>query len=179
MKKERINKALMIMSLMLTFSSINSSRIYEKIHVLPLDMHGWLCSENKKHLKKFITDKKIKIIVEVGVWLGKSAIYMASLLPDDGVLYAIDHWEGQYYWQNPGKDIMDRMPTLYQQFLSNVIHNGLKKKIIPIKLSSLEAAEELRIKADLIYIDASHTEIDVFNDVIAWSKKLNENGIMC
>lgn len=147
--------------------------------ILPLDMHGWFCSANEKHLKRFILEKKPQIVVEVGVWLGKSAIFMALLLPEGARLYAIDHWKGQYYWQNPGADITSRMPMLYEQFLSNVIHNKLTYVIEPIRMPSLHAAQELDIQADLIYIDASHMADDVFNDIIAWYPKLKDGGLMC
>ena len=147
--------------------------------VLPLDLHGWFCEANQRNLKYFIEEKKPKVVVEVGVWLGKSAIFMASLLDSDAVLYAVDHWKGQYYWENPGDDILSRLATLYEQFLSNVIHKKLTFIIKPVKTSSLEAAQKLDIVADLIYIDASHTEKDVYDDIVAWHKKLHPKGIMC
>ena len=147
--------------------------------VLPLDMHGWFSASNEQYLTEFIKKRNPKLVVEVGVWLGRSAIHMAHLLEKDATLYAVDHWQGQYYWKNPGHEIIDRLPTLYEQFLSNVIHMKLTDVIVPVKMSSLQAAEHLDIKADLIYIDASHTQDDVFNDIMAWSKKLAPNGLLC
>jgi hypothetical protein len=67
----------------------------------------------------------------------------------------------------------------YRQFLSNVIHENLTDRIIPFRMNSTEAAEGLNIMADLIYIDAGHSEESVFNDIHAWSKHLNPNGILC
>lgn len=147
--------------------------------ILPLDTHGWFSTENQNWLGNFIKKTHPKVIVEVGVWLGNSAIFMASLLDADAQLYAVDHWKGQYYWQNPGDEILSRMPTLYEQFLSNVIHKNLTHIIKPIKMASLDAAKKLDISADLIYIDASHTAKDVYDDIMAWYKKLNHNGVIC
>jgi len=38
---------------------------------------------------------------------------------------------------------------------------------------------KLDIKPDLVYIDASHEEIDVYNDIKAWFPKLSRNGMLC
>jgi hypothetical protein len=46
-------------------------------------------------------------------------------------------------------------------------------------MDSMKAAQTLDVLADLIYIDASHEEEDVYNDVLAWYKKLKVGGIMC
>ena len=45
---------------------------------------------------------------------------------------------------------------------------------------SLDGAKTLtNIKADFIYIDASHYYKDVIDDLNAWHPFLNENGIIC
>ncbi len=63
------------------------------------------------------------------------------------------------------------MPAAYWQFLTNCKNLKLTNKIIPIRMTSLEAAKFLSIKPDLIYIDASHEEVDVYNDIMAWYPK--------
>lgn len=153
---------------------------YNSIILLPEDLHGWFCKENENKLKQIILEKKPKVIVEIGSWCGKSAIFMASLLTSDSKLYTIDHWFGQsYYFENPPQEVANRLPYVYQLFLSNVIHHNLANIIIPIRMSSLEAAQALNISPDLVYIDGSHTEEDVYNDILAWHKKLSANGIIC
>ena len=71
---------------------------YNTIKVLQPDMHGWFPSSNKTMLTNFIKELSPKIIVEIGVWLGKSSIYMVQIMPDDCQLYAIDNWQGQKYY---------------------------------------------------------------------------------
>ncbi len=46
-------------------------------------------------------------------------------------------------------------------------------------MDTTEAARGLNVKADLIYVDASHDEESVYNDVMNWYPKLNEGGTMC
>jgi len=133
---------------------------------------------NGPQLKKLIGEKKPKIIVELGSWLGESAIFMADLLDNDGKLYAVDHWQGsvEHHEVTNSKALL---PSLYQQFLSNVIHAKLTNKIIPVKSSTYEAAFNLDVKADLIYVDAAHDEKNVFQDIYLWYPKLKPTGIMC
>lgn len=148
---------------------------YRSIHVLPFDGQGWF--GNDAPLKNIIHGLPIKTIVEVGSWLGCSTRFFASELPDDGKVYAVDTWLGSeeeiLHQTDP------RLPYLYQQFLSNVIHAGLTDKIIPVRMKSLEAAKALHVTADLIYLDGAHDTISVYNDILAWYPHLSQHGLMC
>ena len=116
----------------------------------------------------------------MGSWLGDSTRHIASLLPDDGVVYAIDHWCGSQEHQ-PGHDAWSPvLPHVYEHFLSNVIHAQLTHKIIPVKMSSLEAAQKLaHIIPDLIYIDGDHETSAVYADLCAWFPFVQGHGILC
>ncbi len=153
---------------------------YGSLAVLPLDLFwgekSWFASVNRESLEKIIIKKHPKIIIEIGSWLGNSTIFMASLLPTDGKLYAIDHWlGGPSQVHNPR--ILERL--LFQQFLSNIIHSGFAYKVIPIRMDSLEAARALQVIADLIYVDGSHDPDDAYQDIMAYYPKLAPGGVMC
>ncbi|MCX5921925.1 MAG: class I SAM-dependent methyltransferase [Candidatus Dependentiae bacterium] len=151
---------------------------YKSINVLAPDyFEWWFPLANRKMLQHFITTMKPTVVVEIGSWLGASAIFMAGLLPDESKLYAIDHWQGsrEHFDGNYNRLLV----KLYHQFLSNVIHSNVAHKIVPVKTSSLDAATLLDINPDLIYIDGSHDPVDVYNDIMAWYPKLAVGGIMC
>lgn len=153
---------------------------YASIIDLPVDMQGWFSNENKKNLESLIKIYKPKTIIELGTWLGTSAIFMASIMPEDCKLYCIDDWTADSdvaILNTPGLDV--KIKILYQQFLSNVKHHGLCHKIVPMRMKTLEAARSLNIKADLIYVDASHDENSVYADVTSWLPHLKKGGIMC
>lgn len=148
---------------------------YCSIKDLPFDPHGWF--SNATPLEACLHEQRTMTVIEVGSWLGASTRFIASKIPEGGKLYAIDTWLG-----SPGETVHSTDPRigyLYQQFLSNVKHAGLTKKIIPIRMRSLEAVKALNVMADLIYIDAAHDEDSVYNDIIAWSHHLKGEGIMC
>src|SRR4029434_8614820 len=72
-------------------------------------------------------------------------------------------------------------PTVYYQFLANVCHHGLQDRIIPFPQTSSIAALWFRyygILADLIYLDASHEEEDVYHDVCHYWELLAGNGVL-
>lgn len=153
----------------------NMPEPYASINVLPFDPHGWF--GNAQFLDEIFRKKEIKIVIEVGSWLGCSTRHLANILPDEGVLYAVDTWLGSpeeaYHMRDP------RLPYLYQQFLSNVIHANLTQKIVPIRMKSIEAARAINIKADLIYLDAAHDTNSVLQDIAIWYPHLKKDGVMC
>jgi Methyltransferase domain len=170
----------------LIFSSVVISVIqcdlpppYDSAQILPFFEHSWYNNQNE--IESLINEYRIKTIIEVGSWLGSSTRHMAQCVPEDGIVFAVDHWKGSIEHQEgqscsvPGLDL----DKLYAYFLSNTIQSGLAHKIVPIRMESLQAAAELKVQVDLIYIDASHDEESVYKDLEAWYPHLNNNGILC
>ncbi len=165
-------KIFIVMIVLLSY--LESNELYDSINLLPFDPHGWFF--NSDQLVEICETLQPKTVIEVGSWLGASTRFIAELIPAEGKLYAVDTWLGsdeQAHKKDP------RLHRIYQIFLSNVVHAGLQNKIIPVRMTSMEAAEALSVKADLIYIDASHKTQDVYNDIIAWSMHLNSDGVIC
>ena len=154
--------------------------IYQNFDLLDFDDQGWLDEPNQEKLIHFFKTKKIETVIELGSWKGKSALFMAHLLPDQGKIYCIDSWEG--YVADVKKKSFSRYEEqkekLFDQFLSNVVHKNLTDKVVPIQKTTT-AACDLDIRADLIYIDASHDETSVFEDIVNYFPKLKPNGVLC
>lgn len=150
---------------------------YNHAMILPYNPKGWYA--NASQLETLIKVKRVETIIEVGSWLGKSTIHMASCLPQQGKVYAVDHWMGSAEHQ-PGMFAWSpEVFMLYEYFLSNVIQAGLAHKIIPIRMESLEAAKQLTITVDLIYIDAAHDTASVYADLVAWYPHVKKEGVFC
>ncbi len=149
---------------------------YNSVKLKPLDLGGW--NHTPDELTKLIQEFDVKTIVEIGVWKGASSIHMAKLLPPDGKIYSVDHFAGSPELQENGYE--DEFPKLYDQFLSNVIHEKLTHKIIPIKMSSLEAAKYLKnVNPDMVYIDGTHSYAETLADIRAWYPLVAGHGILC
>lgn len=146
---------------------------------LPLDMHGWFSRENKDMIGKLLARYQPKTVVELGSWLGVSTIFMAQHVPAESKVYAVDHWEGDQH-TNANPEGKKRAGTLYQQFLSNVKHHNLTNSIIPLRMTTIEAALLFDDQSvDFLYIDASHDETSVTQDFVTWFPKVTTNGLIC
>ena len=154
----------------------------EIVDPLPFNSQGWY--SNAASMEWLMRRGNVKTVIEIGCWLGSSTRHIAQFIPEDGVVYAIDHWLGS---PNEDNSVFD-MENLYKQFLSNVIHTNLTHKIIPIRMSSTEAAllfsmlKKMRIKEikpDLIYIDATHDFNNVYQDLVLWFPFVKGHGTLC
>lgn len=151
---------------------------YNSIKILPFDGRGHFGKNQSEGLTYLIGAYRVKTVVEIGSYLGASTRFIAKLLPQDGKVYAIDHWLGNSEWQNkPG--FKNEQPLLYQKFLSNIVQENLCEKIIPIKMTSIEASRNFNDIPDLIFIDGSHDFKSVYKDICAWYPFVKNKGILC
>jgi len=163
--------------------------IYNEFTLLPEDTSGW--NGNSEVFVKLITEIKPKTIIEVGSWKGQSAINMGKTTKELGLgttIHCVDTWLGAIEFWSSLKETEERnlllrhgYPQIYYQFLSNVIHNGLQDTILPFPNTSengFRYFRDIKLTADLIYIDASHEEEDVYKDVNNYFTLLNAGGII-
>lgn len=59
---------------------------------MPFNLQG--LHGNGHFLKELMQKKRVEVMVEVGSWTGLSTQDIASLLPKEGTVYAIDTWNG-------------------------------------------------------------------------------------
>lgn len=179
MKKNIILNILIVLNVSSIISALPSP--YSELkEVLPFNGHGWY--SNAAWIEKLMKTNKISTFIEVGSWMGASTRHIASLLQPNGKLYAVDTWQGSIeHYQKQEWNAM--LPTLYNQFLSNMIHARLTDVVIPMRMSSLEAAPILKQQltmVDMVYIDAAHDTESVFNDLNAYWPFVKDNGgILC
>lgn len=184
-----------------TGRAIDPSKIRSMLHAtdpyedfdpsrFPLDLHGW--GHESTAFRELIQTRKPKLIVEVGTWKGASAIRMAEEVAAAGLdsqILCIDTWLGALEFWTAQDDperykslrLQNGWPQVYYQFLANVCHKGHQQRIIPFPQTSATAALWLRyfgLKADLIYVDASHEEDDVYGDLLAYWEVLAPGAVL-
>lgn len=166
-----------------------NQKIYENLELWPEDTDGW--GGNDSIFEEMISMSLPSVVVEIGSWKGQSTINMGKILKKLGLkhakIYAIDTWLGATEFWTTHKDTPERnlhlkngYPQIYYQFLSNVVHNNLQDTIIPITNTSITGLKILKhhaIKPELVYIDASHEEEDVYAD-LKYSFDMVEKGIV-
>ncbi len=166
--------------------SLYANDPYVNLKVLPLNKWGWFQDNNKIKLREFIQKYKPKTIVELGSFLGESTVFLASHCDPDCKIYAVDIWketpeckDGMRFRKMSEHEINVFFSQFYEQFLSNIVHFKLTKKVIPVRMTTIEASKELDISADLIYLDACHSTEEVCNDIMHWYPKVAFGGMMC
>jgi predicted O-methyltransferase YrrM len=138
---------------------------------------------------KLIEAIRPTLIVEVGTWLGASAVRMAGLLAEhkiDGTIVCIDTWLGSpEHWLDAearaALDLQGGYPTLYHQFMANVAAAGCSDVIVPIPQTGDGGARilaRLGLVPDLVYIDGAHDAISVYSDISALWPLLRPGGVM-
>lgn len=110
-----------------------------------------------------------KIIVEVGSLLGASVAWMAKANPE-ATFYCIDTWIDPGF-PVPGVIPRDRFGAqmLYEQFLTNMLHEGIDGRVNPIRMTStwgLKRLADAEIKADMVYIDGGHDYAECYTDLV-------------
>lgn len=149
------------------------------------DLQGW----NSDHpiFRQLIEQTQPEVIIEVGTWKGASAIRMAKICKELGLttkIYCVDTWLGSIEFITTMKDTPERnlmyrdgYPQVFYQFWHNVQVNRVDDIITPIPNTSSNGARYFRhygIKADLVYIDASHEYEDVKQDIINYTPLCNK-----
>jgi len=168
----------------------------QKYGVVGPDLTGW--GLDTEVFGKVLRKQKPKFMVEVGSWKGSSAVYFAQQLrklhgPEECVqLICVDTWLGTTHaWHNKdmenpkdGNDLHlgNGYPTVYYQFLYNVIHAQADDIIVPFPLPSAMGAlyfAQAKIKSvNLIYIDGCHDMECVLQDITLWYPLLSPGGTM-
>lgn len=157
---------------------------------LPFDAHGW--GGQSPAFRELIAAHQPRLIVEVGTWKGASALEMAAACRDLGLktqIVCIDTWLGALEFWTDHDDpqrygslaLKHGYPSVYYQFLANVCHAGHQDRIVPFPQTSATAALWFRrfgLTADLIYVDASHEEEDVYQDLCSWWEVADDKGLL-
>lgn len=155
--------------------------------LLPADPQGW--NYDSPIFKDMVDQVKPTRIIEVGTWKGMSAIQFylhakgqeqfQELICCDTWLGGIEHMEGQAF--GGLFETKHGFPDLYLRFLSNMQQANCMEKLKPIVNTSMNCARWLQrnnVKAQLIYIDGSHEQPDVYWDVKMFYDVLDQKGVM-
>jgi hypothetical protein len=137
----------------------------------------------------WISTYRPEVVIEVGSFLGYSTIKMAKEVKRLGLptkIIAIDTWLGTPGCEkDPRMGYINGYPTLYHKFVTLVIDNDVQDVICPFPFPSIIAFrilektfKEIGIKADFIFVDGSHEELDVYLDLYHYYQLLKPGGFM-
>lgn len=133
--------------------------------------------------KRMVKTFNSGLFVEIGSWKGRSASFMGVEILNSGKniqLHCVDTWAGSSEHIDVNSDkfeinLYNDKDYLYKEFLKNI--KPIEKIVKPIRNDSLEASKMYSNNSiDFIFIDASHSFLDVYNDINHWIIKLKKGG---
>lgn len=148
-------------------------------------MNGWMPPMRGVVLYDMIRAMQPNIVLEVGVFAGRSLVAQALALKDNGhgMIYGIDPWHCNRCLEG----ITD--PPTIEYWTKNVslheIHNecvdaiwrfGVQDHVVLIQARSSDC-QHLFPTADMIYVDGNHSEAIALRDVETYLPKLKQNGL--
>ncbi len=121
------------------------------------------------------------VFVEVGAYLGRSTLYLASRIQQSGKkirVYAVDRWDGWIY-DDCRPPTPPETEDVFWHFVRNVRRAGVEEVIYPLKMASEQAANLFEDGTlDFVFLDADHGEESVRRDLEAWFPKVKRRGVL-
>ena len=128
-------------------------------------------TNNLYFIKKNLANTKIKNLLEIGSYEGRSALFFLDLFKITKIS-CVDTWSGS----DEHKDI--NFLAIENNFDFNTKSFKEKKTLLKFKMTSDEFFKENKNKFDFIYVDGDHAKDQVYKDLInSWSI-LNSNGFL-
>ena len=161
---------------------------FPPVHVSPLlrpqRLKGW--GSNGAVFEHLIQKVKPKTIIEVGTFLGASAVHMAGLTRQIGLqtqILCVDDFRGWPGFRDRFKDIkmLNGDVLLLYQFMQNLVSVNATDSVLPVPFSSGSALNlfcEWGVYADLIEVDAGHDFISAWSDINRAYRLLRPGGVI-
>lgn len=124
--------------------------------------------------------KKSLRIVEVGSWVGESAIALHNGLGRaGGTIWCVDKWEGTPTDTTGDWAAKYGHDKLFETFCEN-IGNLLDEDIKVLKGDSVDVAKSMEPQeCDLVFLDAGHDYDAIAADLEAWMPHVAKDGVLC
>lgn len=158
---------------------------------IPTMTHGWFYDANREVIES-IVNGDTSCIVELGTWLGRSALYFVEKAPN-AVIFTVDLWSNDFlltdsHYTASGENLtILKGPPIYEQYIVNTWEQRYRRQskagsnssnssssnysgLVPMKMDTVAALELLKangITPDVIYVDANHHYNPVIRDVEA------------
>jgi predicted O-methyltransferase YrrM len=145
---------------------------------------GWMGKQSRKWLRKQVANvPRGGLVAEVGSWRGRSTLVLATHLPPEAHLYAIDTWEGTPDDPSQHEQLYANAGDVYQDFLQNLARPIMDRRLTPLRMTSLEGATALWNRHgfasfDFVFIDADHRYEAVDADIHAYRSLVRPGGIL-
>lgn len=159
-------------------------KVKKKAHVFMEQLEGWCAEKKADILIDIVLKMKPEVVVEIGVWGGKSLTPMACALKaaGQGVIYGIDPWDSN-------ESIRWVMNESSLTYWSRADHQAVKQRLVNrladfeltdwvclIQATSEEAEPIYNI--DILHVDGNHSDQTSYLDVTKWVPLMKSGGFI-
>lgn len=150
-------------------------------------IEGWCSQQKRERLQSLIKEVDAKIVVELGVYAGSSAIPMAACMRDlgnGGILHTIDPWLPEASCKGFDSDNPNYRwwKKLSHHWIKDKFERNLNKfnvrENVKVHVACGEDVKHLfdRESIDLFHLDGNHSELCSCQDVLSWAEKVRYGG---
>lgn len=136
---------------------------------------GWFHHGQK--ILSLIEQHRPRVCVELGTWLGASAVPVArSIQRWGGTLTCVDTWAGDI--NKDGGSAPAKTPVMLFGCARAMIEAGVSANVRLIPAMTLDAAKVWSGPIDFLYVDADHSYEGVSADLQAWVPHVKPGGLI-
>ncbi len=147
-------------------------------------MHGWCTVEKANKLYELIKESKPSLVVELGVFGGRSLVPMALAAKENGkgIVLGIDSWSKQASLEGANDAANDDWWSKvdYEKIYNNCIHQIESRKLENcglIRMKSLQIGLAFCDNSiDVLHQDSNHSELITTREVELYMPKLKQGG---
>ena len=148
------------------------------------ELEGWCTRHKASVMMDLVFWTKPKVVVEIGVWGGKSLIPMAFAVKalGEGKVYGIDPWDNQESTAGQSDEANREWwgkvdhEMIYKGFLAKLKKFELEDYVEVIRASSADAPVIPLI--DILHIDGNHSQETSIFDVLKWVPLVRPGGLI-
>jgi hypothetical protein len=148
-------------------------------------MEGWCSPEKALAMAELILEVRPKLVVELGVFGGRSLVPQAIALREtgQGVIIGIDPWENEAALEgvnNPAdRDWWSTVDLdyIHRHCMEHIWLNELEHYIVIVRARSERCLPALGLdEIDICHIDGNHSELASCRDVADWVPRVRSGG---
>lgn len=141
----------------------------------PEPIPGWF--NHGKKILELVEEHRPKVCVELGTWLGASAVPIArSIARWSGTLACVDTWAGEL--NHDGGSQSGKVPVMLMTCARGIVEAGVGANVRLIPAMTADAARYWDQPIDFLYIDADHSYEGVMADLEAWVPHVKPGGLI-
>jgi predicted O-methyltransferase YrrM len=139
---------------------------------------GWFSEDEGRWYARFARGLSGGIFVEVGSWKGRSTSFIGRICNANGTrLVCVDHWQGSHDVLQARYAAALAVEDVEQTFRSNMTALGITVEVLA-EPSTVAARRFSPGTVDRVFLDGSHDGASVADDLVVWSERLREDGIL-